>query len=161
MASGVAFLRGVNLAGHKIVKMAELKAACESLGLEDVRTYLQSGNVVFRGKAKAEEIARAVRERTGVDARVVLRTAAELRKVIEGNPFPGRDGSRLLVAFLDAPLKDETRVRPITIEEVRIAGRHVYIYYPEGQGKSRLRVLDDSATMRNWNTVTAMMAMCG
>ena len=176
MSTVVALLRGVNVGGHKKLRMSDLKSVCETIGLQNVQTYLQSGNVVFRGgrgslPAIARRIETALQERAGVEARVILRTAADLRHVVAGNPFSiARDPSRLLVAFLDGELSHEAqaalqKAAEAGGEELHFAGREIYIYFPEGAGTSKLmnamteKKLGVAATTRNWNSVNALLRL--
>jgi uncharacterized protein (DUF1697 family) len=167
----IALLRGVNVGGNKMLSMAALKELCVGLGLEDVQTVLQSGNVVFRSakKISAQTLEKAIREKTGLDVRVFLRTPAEMEKVIAANPFPDEaksDPSHLLVMFLEremsekakAALRDASAAGP---ERVRIGKEELYIHYGEGMARSKL-VLDErrlgvSGTARNWNTVSKLL----
>src|ERR1700684_1843356 len=108
MTSVVSLLRGVNVGGHNMIKMEALRALHESIGLRDVRSYVQSGNVVFRTERKelaplAQKIEDAIESKFGFRPPVVLRTAAELREVVAKNPFAKRSGiepGKLLVSFL-------------------------------------------------------------
>jgi uncharacterized protein (DUF1697 family) len=147
--------------------MSDLRSLCTGLGYEDVRTLLNSGNVVFRAKkATPKELEDAL---GGV--KVILRTEAELRKVIANNPFdPVRHPGLLLVMFLDKSasaekLRDAYGDRGPEI--IRGGGRELYIDYVNGAGKSKLshgyieRVLGVTATGRNWNTVTKLAALSG
>jgi uncharacterized protein (DUF1697 family) len=171
----VALLRGINLAGRNKVSMAELRSALESLGLEDVATYIQSGNVVFRGRGGVRDLAASIEngieEALGIDVVVLLRTPAELRKVAAGNPFlrAGADPSKLHVVFLSGkPTKkaaaglDPDRSPP---GEFKLGGREVYLHLPTGFGRSKLTVdyferqLGVSGTARNWKTVTKLVAL--
>jgi uncharacterized protein (DUF1697 family) len=172
----VALLRGVNLAGRNRVPMAELRSALESLGLEDVVTYIQSGNVVFRSRGgRAEELASSIEVRIaqafGLEVVVLLRTPAELSKVAGGNPFlrAGADPSKLHVVFLSGrPAKkaaaqlDPERSPP---GEFRLEGREIYLHLPTGFGRSKLtvdyfeRCLGVAATARNWKTVTKLVEL--
>ena len=165
MTTYFAFLRGINVTGNNMMRMADLQALCTSLGFRDVRTLLQSGNVVFRARrATAKQIEEAV----GV--RVMLRTEAELRGVVANNPFdPVRNPSQLLVAFLerDAPDDAAARLRKVYSgpDVFHVAGRELYVDYLEGIGKSKLthtlleRTLGMATTMRNWNTVNRLLAL--
>ena len=170
----VALLRGVNLAGRNKVPMAELRSALESLGLEDVVTYIQSGNVVFRsGGGGARELAgrmeRAIADAFGIEVAVLLRTPAELAKVAAGNPFlqHGADPSKLHVVFLGgkpgktaAARLDPERSPP---DEFELSGRELYLHLPNGFGRSKLtldyveRSLGVAATARNWRTLTKLI----
>src|SRR3954465_8007668 len=102
MALFVAFIRGINVGGNKLLPMAELKAACEAAGLTDVRTFLQSGNVMFRSTRKNP--AALIEKALDMDVTVIVRTIDELRKIIARNPFNDeaeRDPGRLIVMFLE------------------------------------------------------------
>jgi uncharacterized protein (DUF1697 family) len=173
----ISMLRGVNLAGKRTVKMEVLRALYESLGLRDVKTLLQSGNVVFRTERKdlvalTKKIEGAIEGKFGFHSDVVVRTSAELRDVIARNPFAKRagvDASKLLISFLVSDPGAEARENVLRIkaepEELRIDGREVYIYFPNGMGRPKLsmalveRTLKTSWTGRNWNTVRKLMEM--
>src|SRR5689334_6965293 len=101
MATWVALLRGVNVGGKNMVSMAELREAVEALGLDDVRTYIQSGNVLFTTKRgiTAPKIAAAINRQFGLDVDVALRTHTELKKVIDRNPF-AKDAANVHVGFM-------------------------------------------------------------
>jgi len=172
MPSFIAFLRGVNVGGNKKLPSSDLKAACEAIGLENVRTYLASGNVVFRARAaNAKRIEDAIREHTGVETRVVLRTAAELKEAIDATPFTDgaeRNPSALLVTFLDGPLSKDAKAflqSLVNGEELHIGKRELYVYYGAGINDSKLansmteKKLGVVPTARNWNTVNALLKM--
>jgi uncharacterized protein (DUF1697 family) len=177
MTVAISMLRGINVGGHNKIKMEALEALYESLGLLDVQTYIQSGNVVFRTKAGdpavlAKRIGNGIEQSFGFRPGVIVRTAADLRGVIARNPFatrPGIDPSRLLVIFLsgdpDADACDKLLKIKIDPEELRIEGRELYIYYPDGQARPKLpaalieRTLKTSGTGRNWNTVRKLLEM--
>ena len=170
-------LRSVNLPNHQKVDMQTLKTLCISLGLREVQTYIQSGNLVFRDggedpAALAKKLEEAMEAGFGFRPTVLIRTASELRKVIAKNPFAGRakmEPSKLLVVFLDhAPAKpgrDKLLAIPCQPEEVHIHGSEVYIYYPEGMARPKIplvrleKALQCSSTGRNWNTVNKLLAM--
>lgn len=173
----VALLRAVNLAGHNRVAMAELRGFCEALGYEDVRTLLQSGNLVFRSKgAKAPELERRLEteaaKRLGLETDFFVRTAAQWKTIVDGNPFPKeaeRDPSHLVVTCLKAKPKaraiqalDGAIAGP---ETARVSGRHAYIVYPNGIGRSKLtnavveKALGTRGTARNWNTVSKLATL--
>ena len=176
----VALLRGVNVGGHKKVPMADLRVMAEAMGFTRVRTYVQSGNLVFATKAKADakltaRIEQAIEERFGFPVDVVLRTAEELRAVSQRNPFVNRPGgwepSKLLVSFLREDPGAQAREAVAALnggpEELRLEpGRELFIYYPNGAGKSKLAAskLDRAlagvtGTARNWNSVLALLEM--
>jgi uncharacterized protein (DUF1697 family) len=178
MTSYVALLRGVNLAGYKMVAMAELRAMLESLEFADVRTVLQSGNAVFKAPAQAaskleRRLEAETTTRLGVTCDYHVRTAEELAGAIAANPLQTeakRDPSRFVVSFYKAPL-DPARVRKAQAaiegpEIVRCDGRHLYMYYPDGQGRSKAglvvgKALGVQGTARNWNTVLKLAALVG
>ncbi|MGZ4840281.1 MAG: DUF1697 domain-containing protein [Candidatus Angelobacter sp.] len=173
----ICMLRGVNVLGHNKIKMDALKALCVSLKLQDPQTYIQSGNVIFRTEENdlaklARRIQGAIERKIGFRPEVILRTAWELREVIARNPFSKRSGiepNKLLVTFLAAAPAKEARGQALAIkidpEELHIIGREVYIYFLNGQGRSKLswskieRTLQTSGTGRNWNSVTKMLEM--
>ena len=175
----ILLLRGINVGGHHQLKMESLRALCESLGLTHVRTYIQSGNVVCRGAkrdpaALSKQLEDAIEKLAGFRPSVVARTAAELREVIQRNPFAGRADvapNRLGVSFLAADPGDAARekVRAIDVspEELHIDGREMYIHFPDGMGNSKLpmkaieRTLKTEGTVRNWNTVEKLLEMAG
>jgi uncharacterized protein (DUF1697 family) len=170
--ASVALLRGINLGARNRVAMKDLRTLVEELGGENVRTYLQSGNVVFEGRALSEDaLAKAIRESLGVDVTVLVRTKAELDKLVRGNPFAKADPATLHVTFLDAaPAKDRARKlgeREFEPDEFQVAGREVYLRCPNGYGRSKLsnafleKQLDVRATTRNWKTVTALAELAG
>jgi uncharacterized protein (DUF1697 family) len=176
MAIVISLLRGVNL-GKRRMKMEALRALHESLGHKDPQTYVQSGNVVFASRDRnllvlARRIEEAIEQTFGFHAPVMLRTAPELRDVIARNPFPSRaatEPAKLHVSFLaatpspDAP--EKLRRFQDYPEELHLSGRELYIYFPDGAGKSKLasaavdRALGTTGTARNWNTVIALLRM--
>jgi uncharacterized protein (DUF1697 family) len=167
----VALLRGINLASKRRVAMADLRAWLTALGYEDVRTLLQSGNAVFRTDkrpaAVRAELEAALVERAGFSVDCVLRTATELRAVVEADPFGDvvTDPSRYLVSFLDVPGRwPDIDLASFEPERVHLAGREAYFWVPGGIQKSKLLAAfparkGEVATVRNWNTVTKLLAM--
>ena len=173
----IAMLRGINLGSRKRVAMADLRGLFEELGAKDVRTYLQSGNVVFRSGKREGELGRAVekaiRTSLGLDVTVVLRTKAQLAKVVAKNPFvrSGTETTALHVTFL-AEKPSAGRVRALAdpskgADRFEVAGREVYLECPSGYGKSKLqnaffeKKLGVAATTRNWRTVTSLAELAG
>ncbi len=177
MSAVICFLRGVNVTGRNMIKMEELRALCEALGLRNAQTYIQSGNVVFQTKGRnsaalAARIEKAIEERCGFRPHVMLRTSEELRSVVARNPFAKRtnlDPSRFLVYFLKGEPTpeacDKTCALKTDTEQLRVSGSELYIYYLNGVGKSQLpmarieKALGISGTGRNWNTVTKLLEM--
>lgn len=173
----ISLLRGVNLGGHHKIKMEELRALYSSLGLRDVQSYVQSGNVVFRTDERtlpplAERIEDAIEKKYGFHSDVILRTTADLRDVIARNPF-GRhrniEPAKLLVTFLAQHPPKELSARILAVrpdpEELHLDGRELYVYFPDGMGRSKLfstlfgKLLKKEGTGRNWNTVTKLLEM--
>jgi uncharacterized protein (DUF1697 family) len=171
----VALLRGINVGRAKRVAMADLRAIVAELGYGNVRTLLNSGNVVYTapGVAPAKaaaRIERALVERLGISSRVTVLTASELAAVVAENPLHtvARDPSRLLVTVLTNP-GDRARLEPLerqdwAPERLALGQRVAYLWCPEGLLAGRLpeavgRVLGDAATTRNWATVTKLHAL--
>jgi uncharacterized protein (DUF1697 family) len=177
--SHVALLRAINVGGRNLVGMTELRALVEKLGFEDGRTLLQSGNLVFAGDgrptAELEALLEgATKKRFGVETDYFVRTAAEWDAVVAGNPFPAeakRDPAHLLVLFMkDAPTRAAVSALEAAIvgrEVVRARGKHLYMVYPDGVGRSKLtnvlveKKLGTRGTGRNWNTVLKLAALAG
>src|ERR1700685_240936 len=175
MAVIVSMLRGVNVGGHNMVKMEELRALYESIGLRNPQTYVQSGNVVFRTDVRslaavATKIENAIERSFGFRTPVVVRTSSELRDVIARNPFAGRRGidpRKLLVTFLASDPSAEAREQVLQIkaepEELHIDGREVYMYFPNGLARPKLswvtveKKLKTPGTGRNWNSITKLL----
>lgn len=169
----VALLRSVNVIGHNKINMAALAAAASASGFSDVRTYIQSGNLLLRSEQDAESVAaaleRVIAETFGLSVSALVRTAEELAAVAANPPFPTDEGDRLYVTFLrDVPASaaklDPARSPPDRIE---VRGREIYLLCPHGAGKSRYsldyfeRVLGTRGTARNWNTVVRLVEMAG
>jgi uncharacterized protein (DUF1697 family) len=172
----ISMLRGVNVGSHNRIKMDALRAVYESLGLLDVQTYVQSGNVVFRTKERSlvslgKRIEAAIEASFGFRPLVVLRSTSEMRRAIAKNPFAERhvDPDRLLVTFLasvpDAEALDKALAISTDPEELRIDGSEAYIYFPNGMARPKMswprieKALKTSGTGRNWNTVTKLLEM--
>lgn len=173
----ISMLRGVNVGPHNRIKMEALRAVYESLKFQDPRTYVQSGNVIFRTKEKsspalAAKIQNAIKREFAFCPEVILRTTDQLRKVIADNPFDARrnlEPGKMLVTFLatdpDAEAQSVIRSFKEHPEELHLKGRELYIYFPNGAGKSKLpwsqveKYLKTPGTARNWNSVTKMLAI--
>lgn len=172
----IALLRAVNLGGYNMIKMDALRALCESLGHCDVQTYVQSGNIVFRTKERdaakvARKIEDVIEKKHGFRPDVIVRSTAQMCEVVAKNPFSGRKGiepAKLAVTFLAkepaSEVQDAVRKIKPDVEELFLIGRELYIYFPDGQGRSKLvpvlaRVLKNSGTARNWNTVMKLLEM--
>ena len=179
MKTHIALLRAVNLAGRNQVGMADLRELLAELGFGDPRTLLQSGNLVFESDARPGPrleslLQEAAKKRLGLDTDFFVRTAGDWKEIVAGNPFPKearRDPGHLVVMFLkEEPDRDKVAAlqEAITGREVfRAGGRHAYIVYPDGIGRSRLtnalieKKLGTRGTGRNWNTVLKLGALAG
>ncbi|MGX1306783.1 uncharacterized protein (DUF1697 family) [Amorphus suaedae] len=162
----IALLRAVNVGGTGKLAMADLCALCAAIGFDDVRTYIQSGNVVFRTEATAdaarEALERRVSEWLGKSVGVMLRDAEAMRDVLARNPFRSAAPNRVAVLFLnEAPPPDlRQTAKGQADEEIAVGDREVYIHYPSGMGRSRLRVpVMEFGTARNLNTVARLAEM--
>ena len=166
MSVFVVLLRAVNVGGTGKLPMSDLKRLCEKAGFRNVRTYIASGNVVAE-RDGAETEAKAALEAelaayAGKPVGVIVRTAAEMSEVVASNPFPDRSASRTVAIFLDhAPPPDALKdVMGKANEEVRLGARAIYVHYPDGIGRSKLRILAArDGTARNMNTLAELAAM--
>ena len=176
MTVAISLLRAINVGGNNLIRMEALRTAHEALGLADVQTYVQSGNVVFRTKLRdvaglGRRIEDSIEQSHGFRPGVIVRTADEMRDAIARNPFEGRKGmepAKLQVVFLagmpDAAVGERLRSVHAGPEEFHLSGRELYIYYPEGMGRSKFpalisKTLKIAGTSRNWNTVTKLAEM--
>jgi uncharacterized protein (DUF1697 family) len=173
----ISMLRAVNLVHHNRIKMETLRALYGSLKFDNPQTYLQSGNVIFKtSERKLDVVARRIQ--SGIEKKfacrtdIILRTTAELHSVVARNPFAKRSNiepSKLLVAFLASDPGDAARKtleeQKFAPEELHASGCELYIYFPNGVGKSKLpwpriyKILNTPGTGRNWNSVTKMLEM--
>jgi uncharacterized protein (DUF1697 family) len=169
----VALLRGVNVSGKNMLPMKELEAALVGIGFTGVRTYIQSGNVLFSCRSGVEktvigQIETLLADEFGLKVPVVVRAVGDLRKVVGANPYATAEAdlTKLQIAFLGAaPEKaaveklDPKRSPPDRFE---VRGREIYMECPNGFGRTKLtidyfeRVLGTTATARNWKTVNAL-----
>ncbi|HEX4525966.1 MAG TPA: DUF1697 domain-containing protein [Gaiellaceae bacterium] len=175
MARYIVLLRGINLGSRNRIAMAPLREALGDAGFDDVRTYLQSGNVVLSSRASARNVAsdceRVIAAQFELDISVVVRTRDELAQIVRRNPL--RDVAvnhkRYQVSFLSSKPDRET-VRKLMAavvdpEQLVVVGREAYAWHPKGVARSRLwaqlagRSLGVMATARNWTTVTALLAL--
>ena len=176
MTTYIALLRGINVSGHNLIKMAELKRMFEALGFSRVQTFIQSGNVLFESAEEAAElrprIEQAITATFGMTVPVVLRTAAQLEQVITACPFPADslpEGETLYVALLmDEPNQEgieRLRASVNGIDDFQVVGRELYMLYRQPIHKSKLtnnlseRKLGTIATTRNWQTINKLDAL--
>jgi uncharacterized protein (DUF1697 family) len=170
----VSMLRAVNVGGTSRIKMDALRAVYESIGLKDVRTLLQSGNVVFRSSIAAREqlvkrIRQEIERQLELEVEVILRTLAEIASIVERGPVlsPHADKAKLLVMFLSAVPDAAAQAALVKWhkgpEMLELRGPEIYLYYPNGVGRSKLsnavieNKLDVSGTSRNWNTLEKLL----
>ncbi|CAN7216630.1 DUF1697 domain-containing protein [Neorhizobium tomejilense] len=161
----IALLRAVNVAGTAL-PMTELKAICETLGFTDVKTYIQSGNVLFRSdetEAKvAEKLDEALGGKLGKKPGVMVRSTREMEAIAENAPFPHAQPNFLLVHFLPEKAPNDALDKMVAPdgEEAVVAGREIYVHYPVGSGKSKLKLPAlKPGTSRNLNTVRKLAEM--
>jgi uncharacterized protein (DUF1697 family) len=174
----VSMLRGINVGGHKKIKMDQLRASFEGLGFEQVKTYIQSGNVVFKAAktspaALGKKVETKILEDFGHSVSVIVRSANEMKQVVTGNPFleeKGIDPDKLHVMFLSqapaASAVEKVSTLAAPHEQIRCLGLELYLYLPNGVGESFVmkkpvdRLLAVTTTMRNWRTVNTLHQMC-
>jgi uncharacterized protein (DUF1697 family) len=175
MGAQILMLRGINLGSSRRVSMAQLRELLTSAGYEDVRTYVQSGNVVLGSTAKPADLeresARLISEAFSFEVPVITRTRAELARVVKANPLgdAADDPKRYQVSFLsealDADAVEVLGRRVAASERFAAVGRELYAWHPEGVARSKLwtslagKGLGVTATARNWTTVTTLLAM--
>lgn len=176
MTTRIALLRAVNLGGRTTVRMADLRHLLEKMGMANPRSLLQSGNLVFESPSGAEsavesELETATASGLGLRTQFFVRGTAEWSSLVENNPFSAEaagDPSHLLVVFLkDAPSAESVHAVDCLAgpERAQAWGRHLYVTYPDGIGRSRLTMsvieakLHTRGTARNWNTVLKLAAM--
>lgn len=172
----VALLRGINVSGRNRVPMAELRPLCETLGWSAVRTYIQSGNVVFEakgdGSALEAALEKAIERHFGLSIPVIVRSAGQWPIYVNANPFPHEaetGPNRLMLCLSKArPAGDcaeALQARAKDGEQVRLAGDALYIHFPAGSGSSKLspslidRLVGSPVTARNWRTMLTLQEM--
>lgn len=173
----IALLRGINIGPHKRMKMEKLRASCERLGFAEVKTYIQSGNVIFKAPklspaALSKKLGECIVKDFGFSAEVISRGREEMKSVIDDNPFikdRGIDLSKLHVLFLLEPASSAAlkKLRELTLapDRTHSSGKEIYFYFPNGVSGSSLwkhpldRVTGVAGTMRNWKTVRTLYQM--
>jgi uncharacterized protein (DUF1697 family) len=186
MPTHVALLRGINLAGHNKVAMADLREVVSSLGHADVATYIQSGNVVFTSDqadtaALAAALEQAIATSLGVPARVVVLSSEDLAQVVRDNPYAGEPNHRAVHAvFLSGDPGPDVAERVAAAQQIaaqqgssdtaQLIGRTIFLHTPDGYGRSDLAAAlvklgqkktdTVTGTARNWATVTKLLSMC-
>ena len=162
MTAYVALLRGVNL-GKRQLKMEDLRKVASGLGLQEPRTYIASGNLLFRSKkreaALKAELEAAIAEHMGARVGVMIRTGKELAGVVAANPFAGEAPAFVVAIFLDTPppVDSPKAAKNVDGERIALGKREIYVHYPRGQGQSRLSIPAAAhGTARNMNTVARL-----
>jgi uncharacterized protein (DUF1697 family) len=166
MTRYIAFLRAVNVGGTGKLPMADLKNLCIDAGFADAATYIASGNVLLTSAAKADAVKAKLEKALHAYAKkpvgVIVRTAAELAAILKQNPFAKEKPNYTYVIFLDAkPLRDALdKVTGRTNEKMQLGKQEIYVAYPDGMGRSKLKIpAAKTGTARNLNTVAALAEM--
>ena len=173
----IAMLRGINIGPHKRMKMDKLRACCEALGFTGVKTYIQSGNVIFKAPklspaALSKKLGECILKDFGFSSEVISRSREEMKKIIHENPFTKEraiDISKLHVVFLSQPASAAAlkKLRDLTLAPDRVSygDKEIYFFFPKGVSGSSVwkhpldRVTGVAGTMRNWKTVTTLYQM--
>jgi uncharacterized protein (DUF1697 family) len=162
VTSYVALLRAVNVGGRQL-KMADLKRIASELGLDSPTTFIASGNLLFTsGKSEAtvkKELESALTEHMGKTVEVMVRTAGEMTAAVQRNPFADEAGNRVGAIFFDDPPSEDAiaAAKNVTNERLARGGREIYVHYPDGQGRSKLKLGGKAlGTARNMNTVARL-----
>lgn len=173
MTKYIALLRGINVSGQKQIKMSELKTLFEEIRFQQVETYIQSGNVIFSSREKADTkiantISSGIKNKFNFDVQVIVLRAENIEYVIKNNPFAKmkKDTERFYVTFLSGiPSSDNIKKLnsvEFSPEEYFIDGKYIYLFFPNGYGKSKLNnnlfenKLKVFGTTRNWKTIKAI-----
>ncbi len=167
MITYIALLRGINVGGNNILPMAKLRNIFSNQGFKNVRTYIQSGNVLFDSKLLEHELINMLEseleEQTGKHISVIIRSAKELETMMSKNPFSSANPAQVGISFFTQPipenyLKDFKNTGP---EEIVVSGREIYIHYPYGMGRSKLKLpkMQEYGTVRNINTVGKLVEL--
>lgn len=170
----IALLRGINVSGHKLIKMAELKELLMSIGFRNVQTYIQSGNVVFESDETSItnlelSIMSVITKKYGFDVEVMVRSVDEFSRIVETNPFPDAEGNKLYITFFrevpqKIPFEELDKVKSES-EVYLFQDRIMFFYCPEGYGFTKLsnlfieKKLKTVATSRNMNTIVKLLGM--
>jgi uncharacterized protein (DUF1697 family) len=163
MPTYIALLRAVNVGGTGKLPMPELRAMCEALGFSNVRTYIASGNVVFDSRLAAASVKKQLEQRledyAGKPVGVLLRNAKEIAAVLADNPFADAPPERTVALFLDAapPADALDTLSGQGSEQLALGKREIYVFYPDGIGRSKLKIAaGKNGTARNMNTVATL-----
>jgi len=175
LATYIAMLRGINVSGHKTIKMQDLRTLCNKLGYRNVQTYVQSGNIVFETRKGtpanlSKQISKAIHDAYGFDVPAFIRTLEEMQRIISANPFlkeKNIDQSKLHVTFLsETPQADSLRELgkvPAGQDRFHTVHNEIYLHCPNGYGRTKLsntmieKTLSVAATTRNWRTSNTLL----
>ena len=175
MKTYISILRGINVSGHKLIKMDALRKSFESMGFSNVKTYLQSGNIIFsyddiEEKNLEEQISKEIKKEFGFDVPVIVLSIERLKHIIDHNPFvkdPIKDKLFLHITFLSSkPIefsKDKIVEKKDKEEEIAFSDYAIYLYCPNGYGNTKLsnnfleRNLNVVATTRNFKTTNELL----
>jgi len=162
----IALLRAVNVGGTGKLPMTELKAMCERIGCENVRTFIASGNVVFRSSKSAAQVTKSLEKKlaeyAGKSVGVLLRTPAAMQAVLAGNPFPEAAKNHTVAIFLSGPPPADTlaNLSGQADEEVALGKNEIYVSYGATMGRSKLKIPAAKAgTARNMNTIAKLIEL--
>lgn len=174
MPTYISMLRGINVGGQKKVPMVELSKLYDSLGFNHVKTYIQSGNVIFDSPSTdilelSAKIQQTIKNSFDFDVPLFIRTIEEFTALIQNNPFANKDLTKLHVTFLSGfptsqPIQEINAVKD-ELEEFLICGKEIYLFCPNGYGQTKLtnsffeKKLKVLATTRNWNSVNKLLSM--
>lgn len=163
MTRYIALLRAVNVGGTGKLPMSELKAMCETVGFENISTWIASGNVLFSSRlgesAVQKKLGQQLHDYAGKPIGVLIRTAAEMARVLADNPFPEAPGNRVVAIFLDQapPANALDDVKHRKLERLACGKREIYVHYGDGMADSRLTIPAAKAgTARNINTIAKL-----
>lgn len=172
----IALLRGINVGGHNKIPMAELRSLCAEMGWDDVKTYIQSGNLVFSSEESATALENALEQsierRFGLEISVIVRRADDWSAYVKQNPFPEagkKEPNLLMLGLAKAPIKNKTikslRERAANGEQLAQTRDALWVHFPQGVARSKLspnlmaRLVGSPVTMRNWRTVLKLQGM--
>ena len=167
MTTYIALLRAINVGGTAILLMEDLRNLCSRLGLKNVRTYIQSGNILFESDLPESEVTllleEALEEKMQKPIPVKLRTVVEMKAVLAGNPFSEKEPTKVGVAFYLKPVADDflKNLNYLGPEEIIVSNREIFIYFPDGMGRSKLKFPKtlEQGTIRNINTVKKLIEL--